>query len=349
MMDKWGSSSGSKYEGNSVHALSRSKSQGVGTLLDLLKKPFQKRTVRFRVYGKTAFGDVMYICGNLPQLGEWQKSKAVKMNYVKTNAPDDLSLWEVEVFMPMEQMQFEYKYFIWKPNGERWWEKGIDTNRSAMTWMKKDTDKDTIEFNDSFECVTVQFSIYFPTKPNEVMHVTGDPAAIGGWFKPGPVAMRLGEKEKLETDVEGQKWILDVFMPQSTEQFQYRYVIVNSENGFALWEREPNRRANLSDLHPVNSTYFLKDVNFVAGMQFDECPPDMFIGPYPQTTEDIDALKAAGVTAVLNVQTDEDFKHRNVDWKKLKDYYDKVGIKVNHSPPPSVPSVSTVSAQSPQV
>ena len=68
-------------------------------------------------------------------------------------------------------------------------------------------------------------------------------------------------------------------------------------------------------------------------MSFDKiAQTGISIGPYPQILADIDILAAAGVTAVLNVQTEIDFAHRGVNWEKMTDYYTKVGIKAVHFP-----------------
>lgn len=165
------------------------------------------------------------------------------------------------------------------------------------------------------------------------MHITGDPLEIGGWFRPGPTRLALGRRQRLETDVDGQKWELAVYVPVDTPPFSYRYIIINDSTGQALWEREPNRRGEF-DAHAaaVNSVRRFVDVNFVGGMAFDFVPDDLFIGPYPQTADDVKALAAAGATAVFNVQTDEDFAHRGVQWRELLAAYADAGVTVVRYP-----------------
>jgi len=325
--DDWGSSGATKFTEDEVHQVKRTRSLGFKTFLENVLTPLRQRRVEFLVHARTAMGDVMYVCGSIPELGNWQRNRAVKLKYGGAGEGAD-SVWGGMVTLEDERMQFEYKYFILKQDGSRIWEKGADKNRQAMTWMKPEYQPGRILFEDKFECNSINFSIFYPAGEHEVMHVTGEPAVIGKWMDPGPVPMRLGVKEKLETDVEGQKWELSVFLSQETKSFQYRYALKNTVTGYSKWEREPNRVANLNNLQPVNSTFFLRDVNFVADMQFHECPPDMFIGPYPQTTADIDEMAEAGVTAVLNVQTDEDFDHRQIDWDTLLKHYEKRNIQV---------------------
>eukprot|EP00170_Pyropia_yezoensis_P004223 contig_17370_g4234 len=195
------------------------------------------------------------------------------------------------------------------------------------------TPTEVLVLNDRWERVRFEFSIFFPTGQDETMHITGDPLEIGGWFRPGPTRLSLGRRQRLETDVDGQKWELAVYVPVDTPPFSYRYIIINDSTGQALWEREPNRRGEF-DPHAaaVNSVRRFVDVNFVGGMAFDFVPDDLFIGPYPQTADDVKALAAAGATAVFNVQTDEDFAHRGVQWRELLAAYADAGVAVVRYP-----------------
>jgi protein-tyrosine phosphatase len=61
--------------------------------------------------------------------------------------------------------------------------------------------------------------------------------------------------------------------------------------------------------------------------------PNLFVGSYPRSTEDIDRLKRDfGVTAVLNVQTKEDMAYWGVNWYRLEPYYQEAGIAVQRVP-----------------
>lgn len=213
---------------------------------------------------------------------------------------------------------------------------GVPTAMAAAaspTPTTASTPTEVLVLNDRWERVRFEFSIFFPTGQDETMHITGDPLEIGGWFRPGPTRLSLGRRQRLETDVDGQKWELAVYVPVDTPPFSYRYIIINDSTGQALWEREPNRRGEF-DPHAaaVNSVRRFVDVNFVGGMAFDFVPDDLFIGPYPQTADDVKALAAAGATAVFNVQTDEDFAHRGVQWRELLAAYADAGVAVVRYP-----------------
>jgi protein-tyrosine phosphatase len=58
----------------------------------------------------------------------------------------------------------------------------------------------------------------------------------------------------------------------------------------------------------------------------------LFVGTFPRSTEDIDRLHQQGVTAVLNVQTDEDMAYWGVNWNRLERQHRQVGIEVRRVP-----------------
>ena len=168
--------------------------------------------------------------------------------------------------------------------------------------------------------------MYHPTVAGYVLAVCGGHEALGNWQE--PKQMRLGSERLLRSSVIGRCWeYAFTIYPSYPVTIDYRYLVLNTRTGTAVWEREPNRRIALTGDETVNdSPIEIVDANFVAGMHIDAVPPSLFIGPYPQRCEDIDAMRACGVTAVVNLQTDGDIRQRSVDWQRLNEYYQKVGI-----------------------
>jgi protein-tyrosine phosphatase len=58
----------------------------------------------------------------------------------------------------------------------------------------------------------------------------------------------------------------------------------------------------------------------------------LLVGSCPENEADIEQLKAAGVSAVLNLQTDEDFRQRDIDWRAMEAGYRRLGIEVRRWP-----------------
>lgn len=284
--------------------------------------------VRFRMKYNLQGGERLYIAGSIPELGNWNKMHSPQMELV------DHHIYELRLQFPRDAAHeaFEYKYFTRRANGSRRWE--IGENRLAYPFdYKRAVDGNDIVWDDRWEKMRIEFSIYFPGKEGDVMHITGDIGELGAWYKPGPFPMDLGPLETLETDVEGRKWVFHAWIDPTVEPFNYRYILINPASNFELWEREPNRQAKFEVNNPVpNSAHVFKDVNFVSEMKFDAVPPNMFIGPYPQSVDDVDKLAKSGVTGVFNVQTNEDFEHRGIQWDVIKRRYNDQGIKVVRYP-----------------
>ena len=61
--------------------------------------------------------------------------------------------------------------------------------------------------------------------------------------------------------------------------------------------------------------------------------PNLLTGSYPRSSQDIDGLKRDhGITAVLNVQTDNDMAARRIDWNRLEPRYLEAGVELRRVP-----------------
>ncbi len=68
-------------------------------------------------------------------------------------------------------------------------------------------------------------------------------------------------------------------------------------------------------------------------MNLAQIAPNLLVGSCPQTDEDVERLRSDyGVTAVLNVQTDEDLEAWDIDWDDLQRAYEMAGIAVARVP-----------------
>jgi protein-tyrosine phosphatase len=68
-------------------------------------------------------------------------------------------------------------------------------------------------------------------------------------------------------------------------------------------------------------------------MDLDQITPRLFVGSCPVKAEDIDRLNyEVGVTAVVNVQTEEDFAYWGIEWGDLEAHYRQSGIEVRRVP-----------------
>jgi protein tyrosine/serine phosphatase len=83
----------------------------------------------------------------------------------------------------------------------------------------------------------------------------------------------------------------------------------------------------------ANSHVKKLDVNFVSELKFNKIGDyNIYIGPYPQNEDDIALLSKADITAVLNVQTDLDMTHRQINWPANLNAYKKHEIEIVRYP-----------------
>ena len=68
-------------------------------------------------------------------------------------------------------------------------------------------------------------------------------------------------------------------------------------------------------------------------MDLDQILPQLLAGECPKTTEDLDTLKQEhDITAVLCLQTKDEFAQERIDWDRLEAHYQQSGIEVQRVP-----------------
>lgn len=68
-------------------------------------------------------------------------------------------------------------------------------------------------------------------------------------------------------------------------------------------------------------------------MTSSEILPQLFVGSYPRNTQDVDSLRQeCGITAVLNLQTNEDMEWLSTDWGALEAHYRASGVELLRVP-----------------
>ena len=65
---------------------------------------------------------------------------------------------------------------------------------------------------------------------------------------------------------------------------------------------------------------------------FDRIVDDVFVGTCPGSIIDVSRIKQAGITAILNLQTDLDFSVNGIDWPLLEREYHRLEIAAYRCP-----------------
>jgi len=73
--------------------------------------------IQFNIKYNVSWGEVLNVCGSIPELGGWDGSKAVRMI-----SKDDR--WTAEIEIPTSRSYFEYKYIVSKEGMPTKWEEG---------------------------------------------------------------------------------------------------------------------------------------------------------------------------------------------------------------------------------
>lgn len=72
---------------------------------------------------------------------------------------------------------------------------------------------------------------------------------------------------------------------------------------------------------------------FLAPMDYHQILPKLFIGSYVESSAELERLKReTGITAVLNLQTDDDMRYFKLDWDSLLGDYRSCDIEVRRVP-----------------
>lgn len=303
--------------------------------------PNDRCDTSFSIKFETKPGQNVCIMGSIPELGNWSTCKA-KLRWTEGH------IWKCTLLLP--QQFFEYKYVVYSTNDNKMiWEGGKNRmcNLEGLT---------SITFYDIWECFKIHFLLYYPLSEGTIMRINGNLEGMGKWNTHGPKNMNLTLNEiTLPNGGQGKPWEFNIVVPNTTDIISYKYTTYNAKEDLAIWEREPTRELKIPDKVsypellkmkaeidkseatqidlPVNGIIERFDVNFVSNINFDKIGTyPIFIGAYPQHEEDAKILAKNGITAVLNVQTDIDLKHRQIDIVKLEEVFARYKIKLVHYP-----------------
>ena len=204
-------------------------------------------------------------------------------------------LWEGEAALPA---QTTYRLAVLDPDtGAPGDDEGF-ARRARASALARDPDGRRV-LEQAWRATLVRFVCAHRLASGRRLAVVGDGPALGAWRRPQP----------LEPVEEG-RWAGLIALGEPYGQVAYRYVVLD---GRPRWEREPNREVGVPPPREVtNGLVETVDVNVVTGLDLDWVTDTVAVGPYPQGPDDAARLAEAGVTAVLNVQTDDDLRRRGL-------------------------------------
>ncbi len=209
--------------------------------------------VKIHIDYHTQWGEAVYICGSLPQLGASDPHKAPML---EMSAPD---VWSVSFELPSSVKKFTY-WFIVKAEGKEWrqewgephhFEASTDVSVYDIHAFWQDVPNDKPYYSSAFvdgmlsrnfrdqpilpKAGNVLFKVTAPmVKPDEVLAICGEPRALGAWYP---------EKALNFNDAHYPVWEVELDMKDIKLPFEYKFVILDKKTRKVIdWESRDNRR-----------------------------------------------------------------------------------------------------------
>lgn len=253
--------------------------------------------ITFNIDYRTLWGEAVYLCGDLPELGSGKESNAIRMSY-------DSGTWllDVEITSQNAGAEIQYRYIIKNENGNErmewgkphWLKLGKDRTWVYDHWQEQPTDKSFYSsmfknaifkrenaLNHKSDLAVdgqIQLRVFAPTvRPDEVLAIVGEGDILGNWD--------INAAKKLD-DSRYPEWFINIPYYDLDSSIQYKFVKINLQKNTIVWESCDNRILGID----CDSE---KGVIVLAGLRFNDPSP---------------AWRGAGTAIpVFSIRTDDDF------------------------------------------
>ncbi len=274
--------------------------------------------ITFNINYHTSWGESLYVCGNLPELGDGDARRAVEMKLI---SPDR---WQLELNIGHDPADFNYWFIVKAPDRE-WrfeWGKphryvagsGIRSCVIFDSWHDLPGDKPfySSAFTDGIfrrshrdEPLkslpgTVKLSIEAPMiRPNQRLAICGQGKYLGEWDPSKAIPLN---------DANFPTWEINLPFDRLDIPFEYKFVIIDKDNKVVGWEAMNNR------IFGIRPEGFDEQI-VIDGIRF--------ANPMP-------GWKGAGTAIpVFSIRTEEDFGVGDfIDIKKMVEWCHITGQNV---------------------
>lgn len=276
--------------------------------------------ITFNINYRTHWGESLYICGSLPELGSGNDHAAPQLTYMGGES------WQLEINVPDTIREFQYRYIVKAP-GEAWRLEWGEPHRFDAGKINGNVDiydrwQDQPYDKPYYSSAFVDGMLYRPFRsqpikiesgmmnirvqapmiaPDETLAIAGEGNALGNWDVKQAVRMNDAHFPEWEVNIP----IADLELP-----CEYKFVILKKESGeIVAWEMRNNRLLDPVIFNNVPSAII------EAGMRF--------VNP-------LRPWKGAGTAIpVFSVRTEEDFGVGDfMDLKKMVDWCAATGQKI---------------------
>lgn len=277
--------------------------------------------INFSINYRTYWGQKLYVSGSVPELGEWDKSKAAEM---RGGFNGD---WSLQLTMS-ETKKFEYRYFVKDEQGNMIEEWGgnriVDRDNSAEaynlidSWQDQPYDKsfyssvftknlfrhdpETKKSKISISVTAVvTIKVFAPrVKTHQTLAISGNQKDLNFWDSTSPVRMNCTNAPEWEIELDASK---------ITFPLEFKFLIIDKKtNETVRWDRGFNRQIDLSGQEKMQNT-------IISGLRFNDDYPDW---------------KGAGMAIpVFSLRSEESWGVGDFnDLKKMADWAKDAGLKM---------------------
>lgn len=270
--------------------------------------------IRFNINFHTIWGQVLYITGSIPELGNWDTAAAKKLHYT------DEGYWTFALDLPDKAIDMEYRYFL-KSNNQLIFEEWDKNHHLTITNVKQsyclldywqNRPQNHALYSSAFikswfahpcsksERVVkskrkILFKVVAPfIEKNESLALLGNHEELGNW---NPRKALIMECEKFP------EWWVEFDATHIHCLIEYKFCIINNEDkSIVRWEKGENRNFNIPYLNE-------NETGVVSGLLFRE--------------EELQWKCAGLAIPVFSLRTQNSFGigdfsglHRIIDWIK---------------------------------
>ena len=233
--------------------------------------------IRFRIQYKTIYGQQLFICGDLDELGNWNPENAVSM---ESTGVDDYWMAQIKIPTSENYIKINYKYIVFTSPKNFFWEPldnhsfqieptpspSIFEVHDVYQWSdnlleiysrdpfvkvinRRTAANQPIKFtsNDEPNTLKINFTVNAPhVHPNQILCITGSTPEIGNWdpLKSYPM-----------NDSEFPLWKATIIFRNCNTMVEYKYVLIEKSTKNIIYEQRYNREIPRHHFKFVDQSY----------------------------------------------------------------------------------------------
>ncbi|KAL4453430.1 hypothetical protein ABPG74_017637 [Tetrahymena malaccensis] len=281
----------------------------------LVKK--HQSQVKFKIHYQAIFGQSLYVVGSIKALGKWRIEKSLQMKWTEGHYWV-ASLASSEIDSAELDKLIEYKYClantVYPEQYPILWEEG--PNRSFYF-----PEVSQLCLNDFWSLRKVILRLFEAKNAND-LYILGDCEELGTYESPSKMERVVQTNfADLSKTVFFEKTLL---VKAHKQKIKYTYAKKDT-NQMLIIDRQPRK---LQIKQPPKHIHIeINDNSFSSKFQVTKIDDNIYLGPYPQSEEDVKELSERGIKAVLNLQTEKDMQLKGAAYIKLLRFYKAYNIQ----------------------